>query len=381
VGAAPEEREGATEGLADLFMELAAIPSPSRKEGEVAARVRNYLADLGLEVYEDKAGEGFGGECGNLWCRVPGVGAAPQITLGAHLDTVLPTDAIRPEMIHGVIRNAKPTILGADNKVAVACLLHVIRLLQEGEAEHATFDLLFSVGEEIGLQGAKHLDRERLESPMGLVFDSSGTVGGIVTQAPSQQTMQAFFRGKAAHAGLVPEEGRSAIQAAALAIADMELGRLDERTTANVGVIEGGMAGNIVPEKCRVRAECRSLDDDRLAEVVAQMVTAFQSGAARTGCEVDIDLIREYQGFTISSRAPVLRLVREALSRIGVEPHTHGSGGGSDANVLNELGVPTLNLDCGMQKVHTSEEEVSVNDLHRVAAVVMEVVKALPTDA
>lgn len=374
--ALPEPR---SDELVALFLELAAIPSPSRYERRIADLVSERLQSLGLEVYEDSAGEAFGGEAGNLWCRVPGSTDRPLLTLGAHLDTVKPTDLIEPVVRNGIIRNARPTILGADNKVAVASLLHATQVLLQSGVDYPTYDLFFSVGEEIGLQGAKHMDAERLESPIAVVFDSAGPVGGIVTRAPSQETLFAVFTGKAAHAGLEPEKGRNAIQAAAKAIAGLELGRLDEETTANVGVIQGGVAGNIVPERCEVRAECRSLDELRLGDVVSTMVAAFQTGAAQTGCEVEIDLVHEYRAFSITSRRPVLKLAKESLAALGLEVHTHASGGGSDANLFNERGVPAVNLDCGMNAVHTLDETVTVADLERVARLVLELVQRAPS--
>jgi tripeptide aminopeptidase len=210
------------------------------------------------------------------------------------------------------------------------------------------------------------------------VFDSSGPLGGIVVRAPSQQTIRASFRGRAAHAGLEPEKGRSAIQAAAHAISLMDLGRVDEETTANVGVIEGGVAQNIVPATCLVTAECRSLDESRLAVVSSAMIDALQLGAARFGVDLDLDVVTEYRAFRLKDAGPAVDLARRAIGVLGLQAHTHASGGGSDANVFNARGVPTVNFDCGMMRVHAPEEHIKVSDLALLAELVRNVILMAP---
>jgi tripeptide aminopeptidase len=210
------------------------------------------------------------------------------------------------------------------------------------------------------------------------VFDSSGPVGGITVRAPSQETVRATFRGKAAHAGLEPEEGRNAIQAAARAVARMELGRLDEETTANVGVIQGGVATNIVPDHCEVHGECRSLDEGKLARLLAAMVDDLQMGAAEVGVDVDIDLVHEYTGFNLTGRTPIVRLSKAAVTAAGLTPALVTSGGGSDANVFNLRGIPTVNFDCGMTAVHTPHESLALEDLVRLSRVVFAMILLAP---
>jgi tripeptide aminopeptidase len=250
------------ERVAAVFTELAAIPSPSRDERAVADRVTVHLAALGLIVREDDTAAAIGGACGNLWCRVSGEGDAAAILLGAHLDTVAPTTEIEPVLRDGVFSNATNTILGADNKAAVAAMLVATERLMSSGQPFPTYDMVFTVAEEVGVAGAKHVAKELLGGPFAAVFDAAGAVGGITVRAPGQQSIVATFRGVAAHAGLEPERGRSAIEAAARAVASMRLGRLDDETTANVGVIEGGSAQNVVPDLCVVRAECRSHDEE-----------------------------------------------------------------------------------------------------------------------
>ena len=288
------------ERLAALFLELTSIVSPSRHERPIADVIRARLGRWGLEVREDEAGAALGSDSGNLLCLVspPGgvdapddqAAARPVIALGAHMDTVAPTDEIDPVLEDGLFRNRRPTILGADDKTAVAALLHAIDVLLESDEPFAPFELLFTICEELGLLGAKHLPDGWPESPVAVVLDAGGPVGTMVVGAPSQMTWKATFIGKAAHAGMEPEKGRNAVLAACKAVAAMELGRLDAQTTANVGFIEGGAATNIVPERCVVKGECRSHDEARLAEVAAGMVDALQLGATDVDVDLDIDL-------------------------------------------------------------------------------------------
>jgi tripeptide aminopeptidase len=279
-----------------------------------------------------------------------------------------------PILEDGIVRNAAGTILGADNKAAVAALLHVTERLLAADVPFPTYELIFTVAEELSVLGSRHLATGVPSAPLAAVFDSSGPVGGIVLRAPSQQTIRAEFKGRAAHAGLEPEVGRSAIQGAAYAIAAMELGRLDEETTANVGVINGGVAQNIVPARCSVRAECRSLDEGKLARTAAAMVDALHLGAARAAVDLELDVVLEYRAFELAKNHPVVRLGRAAVESLGLEPRYLSSGGGSDANVFNARGIPTINLDCGMMRVHTPEEHISTAELTTLVRLVEAVI-------
>lgn len=362
--------------LAELFLALASLPSPSRQERAVADLIIGRLAALGLSAHEDDTGAAIGGDTGNL-CLTVGTGS-PCLALAAHMDTVLPSAPLEPYLEDGIFRNRQPTILGADDKAAVTVMLHVTELLIQSGLSFPAYDLCFTVAEEVGLQGAKHLAEDHVRSPLGAVFDSSGAVGGITVRAPSQETVQATFRGKAAHAGLEPELGRNAIQAAARAIARMELGRLDEETTANVGVINGGVATNIVPDHCVVRGECRSLDEGKLARLLAAMVDDLEMGAAEVGVDVDIDLVHEYTGYSLTGRSPIVRLSKAAVAAAGLTPALVTSGGGSDANVFNVRGIPTVNLDCGMTSVHTADESLALVDLVHLSRVALSMIALAP---
>lgn len=376
--------------LTELFLGLARLASPSKRERAVADAVIAALQAAGITVHEDETGTAIGGEAGNLWCVVrsgeSGSGSAradgPHVALGAHLDTVAPTDTIEAYLDdEGVFRNRRRTVLGADDKAAIAALIHATELLRAGGQPFPAYELFFTVSEETGLVGAKHLGEHVLSSPFAAVFDSSGPVGGITMRAPSQQGLRATFRGRAAHAGVEPERGRSAIQAAARAIAAMQLGRIDHETSANIGVVAGGVASNIIPEVCELQGECRSHDEEKLAHVAAAMVDALQQGAAQTGVDVDISLVHEYRAFSLNGRSPVVRLGKAAVADLGLEPRLLTSGGGSDANILNARGLPTINLDAGMMQVHSPDEHISLDDLEKLCALVLRIIVLAPDHA
>ena len=364
------------EHVLSLFSELASIPSPPGEERAVADVVTGYLRDLGLRVEEDDAGEQIGASAGNLLCRMAPRAEGLPIFLCAHLDTVPPTGAVEPVVEDGVVRNGAGTILGADNKAAVAVMLDAARrLLNEGRP-HAGVELLFTPKEEVGLQGAYAFDPARLEARMGYVYDQAAPIGEVILGAPSAQRIHVRFHGRAAHSGMYPEEGRSAIVAAARAISDLRLGRIDDETTANVGVIEGGTAGNIVPEWCTFHAEARSHDEGKLADLVQEMLDAFAFAAGVAECEVETDLERTYRAYRFKRDDLVVRLAREALERTGHEPRFALSGGAADANALNERGLQCLNLANGMANIHTPEESIAVSDLGAMVDVTLALVEA-----
>jgi tripeptide aminopeptidase len=355
-----------------LFLELAALPSPSGQERAVADRVVEYLQGLGLDADEDDAGSLIGSSMGNVLGRIPptnGAGGTP-LFLCAHLDTVPPEAAIEPEVGEDeVVRNAAGTILGADNKAAVAVMLEAAARLTESGQPHAGLELLFTPMEEVGLRGAAAFDEQRLSARVGYVYDHAGPVGEVILGAPHQRKLDVQFHGRAAHAGMYPEEGRSAIAAAARAIADLRLGRLDEETTANVGQIEGGTARNVVPEHCRFFAEARSHDERKLADVVQEMLETVTFAATLAECEVETQVEGSARGYRFRRDDLPVRIASDALGRSGREPSYILSGGGADANVFNERGLQCVNLANGMTDIHTPDERIAVQDLEAMVDV------------
>ena len=363
----------------ELFLELAAIPSPPGEERAVADVVLRYLRDLGLEPDEDDSGPSIGSTMGNVYARIAPTTAGTPIFLCAHLDTVPPSGPLEPVVEDGVVRNAGGTILGADDKSAVVQMLEAVRrVLAEGRP-HAGIELLFTPKEEVGLIGAYAFDHDRLRAEVGYVYDQAALPGEIILGAPWSESMEVRFHGRAAHSGMFPEEGRSAVQAAAKAIADLRLGRVDDETSANVGVITGGTAGNIVPEWCTFLAEVRSHDPAKLANLVQEMLDGYSFAATSCDCEVETQLRKSYRGYRFKRDDDVVRLAASALERCGYEPSYALSGGGADANVFNERGRRCVNLANGMLDIHTSDERIAVDDLEGMVEVTLALVDAART--
>jgi tripeptide aminopeptidase len=360
----------------DLLLELAAIPSPPGEERGVADALLRYLTGLGLEADEDDCGPRIGSSAGNLYARVEPTADGTPIFLCAHMDTVPPDGKLEPVVEDGVVRNAGDTILGADNKAAIAAMLEgVRRVLAEG-IPHAGIELLFTPKEEVGLVGANAFDHDRLLAQVGYVYDQEGAMGEVVLGAPWSRAFEVRFHGRSAHAGMAPEEGRSAIQAAAKAIADLRLGRVDELTTANVGTISGGTAGNVVPEWCTFQAEARCHDETRLGELVQEMLDAFSFAATETDCDVETTMRKSYDGYRLKRDEPAVTLAASAFSRCGLEPRYGLSGGGADANVFNDRGRRCVNLSHGVFGFHTPDEHVAVADLEAMVDVTVALVEA-----
>jgi len=357
--------------LGTLFAELCAIESPYGHERACADRVIAELRALGLHVEEDDAGRVAGSDAGNLLTRLPAAPSAPAsaapaaggeptgVLLCAHLDTVPLTGPVEPVCEDGVWTNRHDAILGADNKAALAVMLQAARRWA-GEPTPVPIELLFTVCEEHALAGAKAFDPAKLRSRFGYVFDHASPIGEIVLASPHYHRIVAQLHGVAAHAGIRPEAGRSAIVAAARAIAAMPLGRLDEETTANVGTIAGGAGINVVPERCLIEAEVRSLDEAKVEALVGELVDHLTDGANAAECDLDVNVARLFHGFRIKPSAPEVQVAEAALRACGHTPQHIATGGGSDANALILAGFPCLNLANGTERNHQPDEQVSV---------------------
>ena len=349
------------EQLHSTFAALCRIASPSGHERACGEWVAAELRAIGLEVEEDR---GYAGsDAGNLFTRIPGSGPE-SLLLCAHLDTVPPTAPLEPVLVDDGWENASDGILGADNKAAVAVLLELARrLTQRGAPAEAGLELLFTVSEENGLHGAKAFDASRLRSAFGYVFDHATPIGEIVVASPTYDQIVAEIRGRAAHAGIRPEEGRSAIEVAARAIAAMRLGRLDAETTANVGTISGGTATNVVPERCTIEAEVRGLDDLRVEQIVTELIDHLQDAANAGECDLDVTVEVMFRAYRCKPRAREVTVAEAALRTCGYEPRHITTGGGSDANALRVGGLACTNLANGTERNHEPDERVSVDAL------------------
>ena len=371
------EQQRLTSPLLDLFLELCAIPSPSGRERSVADRVGAYLTSLGLEWDEDDAGARIDGDTGNLYCRLAATngGTGTPIFLCAHTDTVPPEAPLEPVVEDGVVRNAGGTILGSDNKAAVVAMLGAVRRVVEEGRPHAGIELVFTPQEEVSLRGAEAFDHTRLHATTGYVYDQGAPIGEIVLGAPHGRLLDFRFHGQASHAGMHPEDGRSAIQAASRAIADFRLGRIDDETSASVGVISGGTARNVVPEWCTLSAEVRSHDEAKAVELVREMLETAAFAASLTDCEVESEVRPSFPGYRFREGDEAVRIAAEALERAGYTPSFALTGGGADANVFNARGLRCVNLANGMTDIHTPDERIAVADLEGMVEVTLALVE------
>jgi len=370
--------------LKTLFLELVQIDSLSRHEQAVALRLQREVESGGATCRFDSAGEKVRGNSGNLIAKIPGnVAGAPPFLLAAHMDTVAPGEGVKPIVEGDVIRTDGSTVLGGDDKSGCAVICEVLHRLREKEIAHGPIEAVFTICEEIGLQGARNLDLGLIAAKEGLVYDSDAP-GHLVIRAPSAVSISFTVKGLEAHAGVAPERGLSAIKIAAAAIAGMRLGRIDDETTANLGVIKGGRAGNIIPGEVAVRGEVRSRNAAKLQGQIDHMIGCFKAAVAGASVMVDgtsyaatleHSVHRAYDGMDIPDDAPLVRKVIEAARRIGRVLEPQGTGGGCDANILNQRGIVAANVGTGMREIHTTREWLDVNDMIAAVDLTLEVLK------
>jgi tripeptide aminopeptidase len=366
------------------FLALAATASVSRRESAIAKRLVSTLEAMGATVEIDDAGPKAKSDSGNVLARFPGTAAdAPPFLLCAHMDTVVSGETVRPVLTGDVVRTDGTSVLGGDDKSGIVAILEAVRVVRAARIPHGPIEVLFTICEELGLLGAKHFDIGRLTARTGLVLDCDG-VQELITRAPAANTIDVTVHGLEAHAGIAPEQGISAIQVAAEAIAGMRLGRVDDETTANFGVVTGGLAINIIPNQVRLHGETRSLSVEKLDRQTAHMRERFEHAAANhrltiggqeRAARVDVRVRRDYERLAIADDARVVRLVRDASSRIGGAFRTRGTGGGSDANVFGARGLEVANLGCGMRQIHTVDEWIDVKDIFTTSHLLIEVLR------
>ncbi|GGI95647.1 hypothetical protein GCM10010885_01650 [Alicyclobacillus cellulosilyticus] len=358
--------------IRETFLQLVQIDSPSLREGKVAAYVREVLQSLGFSVIEDDAGKTLGGECGNLIATLPGDAGRRRVLLLAHMDTVRPGEGVKPRVsADGVVRSDGTTVLGADDKAGITAILAAVKALVERKLPHGQVQVVFTVAEEIGLAGAKHLHPSLIASDAGLCLDAEGPLGTLVVAGPSQVKWTAEVKGRAAHAGVAPEKGISAIRVAAQAVAKMPHGRIDEETTVNIGSFVGDGPTNIVCDHVRLIGEARSRDERKLAQVMADIAAAFQQAAEACGAAASLQHERMYDGFRFAADHPVRQLAETALRQAGFPVQATATGGGSDANILTSLGVPTINVGIGYEDIHTTSEHIRIQDIVGAARVAL----------
>lgn len=371
--------------ISDEFTRQARISSPSRREEEMARYLADRFRQLGATVETDGAAARVGGTTDNLIARFAATGRdCPPLLLSVHMDTVEPCSGVEPVLRDGRFYSAGDTILGADDKSGIAEIIEALTVLQEAQIPHGPIEVVVTVCEEIGLNGAKALDYSRLTAKRGLALDTSG-VDKLILSAPGANKLTFTVTGREAHAGIAPEAGISAIEIAGRAIAAMRLGRIDAETTANIGVIQGGIATNIIPRSVEMKGEARSHDPHKLETQTRHMVAAVEAAARAAARTIDgtlitptavCEVVAEYPRMAIAADAPLVRTVIDAAARLGRTIELLPGGGGSDANIFNAHGIETAILATGMTDVHTVNESVAVDDMARVAALLVEIVRS-----
>ncbi len=364
--------------LIESFMELVKIDSVSREEKNLADFLIEKLEGFGLEVILDQAGEKVKSNSGNIIARLKGsVKKATPIMFSAHMDTVVPGKNINPLCDGEKVASDGKTILGADDKAAIAALLEALYIIRENDISHGDIEILLTICEEIGLRGVKNLDISNLKAQMGFVLDAGGSVGKIITTAPSQNSLEIIIYGKSAHAGANPEEGINAIQVAGYALSRMKLGRIDDETTSNIGSISGGRATNIVPDEVILKGEVRSRNEEKLEKYTEQIKKITEDTAREFKAKAEVKINREYYCYNLSPDDQVVNIAIKAAKNIGLQPLLCPSGGGSDANVFNKNGLPSVDLAVGMEKVHTVEEYILIKELKNTVEYILSIINVV----
>ena len=354
--------------IVDLFLQLVRIDSPSRHEQAVRQFLVAYVRKLGYKSRVDKKG--------NVHILVKGNAVhGATILLNAHMDTVVPGNGVKPILKKDCITSDGTTVLGSDDKAGIAGILEVLHRLKEQKVNFKTLKIIFTVEEEIGLNGAKQLTYDDVAADYCFVLDCDGDVGTIVTRAPAQEILLFKIKGKSAHAGLNPEDGINAIQIASKAIASLKLGRLDKETTANVGIITGGSATNIIPDDVMVKAEVRSHDEEKLHDQVKCMIDAFELAAHKVGGVVTVEVKRSYNRVAMADNSEIVQIAKTAAKTLKLKTLVRASGGGSDASIIYGYGVPTIALGIGMTDVHSKQESITLKNLNTLPDYLLEIIK------
>lgn len=361
----------------DEFYELISIPCPSTQERAVADLLTKRLEELGGVVTEDNTAAEVNGTSGNLVANFKGnVPGAKTILLSAHMDCVNPCAGIKPHIEDGVIKSDGTTILGGDDKGGVVAIMETLRCLKEQNLPHGDIQVVFTVCEEQGVAGSRHLDKNLLHADYGFCLDSSGRPGKIIFAAPGQNKIFAKIHGKTAHGGLAPEKGINAIKKAAEILMDVPTSRIDEETTCNIGIINGGTATNIVPDLVEIAMDCRSRDHKKMEALTERIVKAYEEGGKKTGVKVDVEVHHSYDPFCLPKDSDCIRLAAKAAEELGLPVDIAATGGGSDSSHLNGLGIPTTVLGTGMTNCHTVEEILLEEDLYMTCEWALAIVTA-----
>ncbi len=361
--------------IVEEFLELVRIEVNSRRERAMADALCAKLRALGFSVLEDQCGAKIDGQAGSLVARLAGDPAIPALMFSAHMDRVANHGHIQPVIDGDFIRSDGSSILGADDVSGICAILDGVRRVLAEKAPHGDLEIVFSVAEEVGLLGARYLDYSLLKSKMAYVMDTGGPGGTIVNQAPTQYTINIRVEGKCSHAGIEPEKGLSAIKVAATALSRLREGRLSPHTTSNFGVFKAGEATNIVCDLAEIKGEARSTRPRELSDYLMEVKRVFELVAAEYGAGLSVDFELEYETFRVDEGEMVIQLAARALRDLGLEPRVISSGGGMDGNYFNQHGLKAVGLSPGYAKVHTPEEEQSIEQLIKCGELVAAIIK------
>ncbi|WP_313560621.1 M20/M25/M40 family metallo-hydrolase [Ruminiclostridium cellobioparum] len=361
--------------MVDEFVELVRIDSLSLKERQMCDTLKRKLTELGYQPVEDDAGQKLGGQCGNIICTVKGSRDVPAVLITAHMDTVVPGIGKTPVIEGDIIKSDGTTILGGDDAAGIAVILETLKVIKEQGVSHGDIQIAFTIGEEMGLLGAKNLDYSRIYAKYGFILDSDGRIGCAAVKAPSQNKIHAVIKGKAAHAGMEPENGVSAFSIMADAISSMKLGRIDEETTANIGTVHGGVATNIVCDRVEIDGEARSRNESKLQAQTEHMRECFVKAAEKWGGKVEFISEIEYPAFNISRESEIIKILESAAAESGFAFEAVTTGGGSDTNIINSKGIQAVDLSVGMTKVHSVDEQISITDMENAVLFLISILK------
>lgn len=367
------------ERLVNEFKELVQIDSESFSEGPFQKELIQRFKSLGLIIWEDETMKQTGLGSNNFIARLEGDESIEPLFFSSHIDTVSPGQGILPLEQNGRIQSDKTTILGADDKAGIAIMLELIKRLNEQEIPHGPIEFILTPGEEVGLLGAKAVDMTQLRATYGYVLDNGGPVGGIITTSPTMYRLDISVMGRAAHAGLEPEKGISAIEVTARAIARMKLGRIDHETTANIGQIHGGTAMNIVMDRLELVAEVRSFDHQKCLSQVASMRQALDDEVKQYGAKLEFQATQLIIGYHFDETHPLLVHAQRCLEALNRPVRFERSGGGTDANVFNEKGKKVVNVSIGYENIHTVEEYIPINEFEHAVEFALQLVQQMPT--
>ncbi len=366
--------------LLENFLALVQIDSVTKNERVICDALKKKVEDLGMDVFEDDTAAVTGHGAGNLICFLKGNQPnAKTLLFNSHMDTVAPGNGVKPVIRDGYIYSDGTTILGADDKTGVAAILEMIQVLKEDNLPHGDIQVIFTVGEELGLIGASALDAKHLKADFGFALDTGGSVGKVKASAPTRYEIFADVYGTTAHAGVEPEKGVSAITIAAHAVANMPLGRLDDETTANIGTFDGHGPLNVVCDHVKIVAEARSGNMDKLENQVAAMRKALEDAATKFGGRVDVKAEMLYPSFSFTEDAPIIQLAQKAINQVGRSCEIIKAGGGSDANAFNGKGVPTIILAVGYENIHTVNERMPIAELGKITELALALVSEVTT--